>query len=50
MPRILAVKQAYSIDGFKKSTPIDKFWSCEDVMFDWTADLAGSETDQSVLC
>jgi len=28
-----------SIDLFK--TRLDKFWSCQNVMFDWTADLAG---------
>jgi len=28
-----------SIDLFKAR--LDNFWSCQDVMFDWTADLAG---------
>ena len=29
-----------NIDLFK--TCLDNFWSSEDVMFDWTADLAGT--------
>ena len=28
-----------STDLFKAR--LDNFWSCQDVMFDWTADLAG---------
>jgi len=26
---------------YLKHAYIDNFWSCQDVMFDWTADLAG---------
>ena len=25
----------------KNSNNLDNFWSCKDVMFDWTADLVG---------
>jgi len=28
-----------SVDLFK--TRLDKFWRCQDVMYDWTANLAG---------
>jgi len=34
-----------SIDVFK--VRLDKFWAQQEVMFDWTADLTGTETDQS---
>jgi len=29
-----------SIDLFKAC--LDKFWNCQDVMFNWTANLAGT--------
>ena len=43
------VVDVHSVDLFK--TRLDKFWRCQDVVFDWKADLTGTgdRSESSVL-
>jgi len=40
------VVNVHSVDLFK--TRLDKFWRCQDVEFDWRADLTGDRSESGV--
>jgi len=42
------VVDVHSVDLFK--TRLDKFWRCQDVVFDWKADLTGTGDRSESKC